>query len=167
MSLLVTLSENSFFRSIPLEILRLIEPIASERSFAPSDQIFVEGERHPEIYVVLHGHVRLEMLIPARGKIPILSAGAGDVLGWSPLLGESVMTATAVALDPVQVLVFPADPLRGLCESNHDVGFHFMRQLASAIAQRLMATRLQLLDLYKVHDTDRTLSAFKPGDDQC
>lgn len=167
MSLLEKLSTSDFFRSTPLEILRLIEPIVCERDYVPGDQIFVEGVKHTEIYVVLDGHVRLEMSVPGRGRTPILSAGPGDVLGWSPLLSDSEMTATAVALDSVKTLAFPAEQLRSLCESNHDLGFHFMWRLASAIACRLMATRLQLLDLYKVHTAGAMSSPIKPGDDQC
>jgi len=169
MSLLQTMSDCGFFHSIPLPILRLLEPIVCERDFAPGVQIFVEGIKHPDIHIVRHGHVRLEMLIPGRGRTPILSLGAGDLLGWSPLLSESEMTATAVPLDAVTTLAFPANLLRQICESNHDVGFHFMSRLATAIANRLTATRLQLLDLYKGHAPAIRVQVtpIKPGDDQC
>ena len=169
MSLLEMMSESEFFRSTPPVILHLLEPIARERDFAPGVQIFAEGLKHPEIHIVLHGHVRLVMLIPRRGGTPILSVGSGEILGWTPLLSDSEMTATAVAVDSVKTLAFPADKLRELCESNHEIGFHFMKRLATAIAHRLTATRLQLLDLYKEHTpaTSATLTSIKPGDEEC
>lgn len=169
MSLLEKMNASDFFRSTPQAILRLLEPIACHHDFAPGFQIFAEGLKHSEIHVVLQGHVRLEMLIPGRGRTPILSVGTGELLGWSPLLGDSEMTATAVSLDSVETLAFPADKLRQLCESNHEIGFHFMKRMASAIASRLTATRLQLLDLYKEHApvTSVKWTSIKPGDDEC
>lgn len=168
MSLLKQMRESGFFHSTPPTILHRLDPIVCEREFAPGCQIFTEGLKHPEIHVVLQGHVRLEMNIPGRGRTAILSTGEGDLLGWSPLLSDSEMTATAVALDPVKTLAFPADKLRHLCESDHEIGFHFMKRLANAIAHRLMATRLQLLDLYKEHAaTNVRIESLKPGDEQC
>ncbi len=38
--------------------------------------------------------------------------------------------------------------LRQLCNTDFEVGYHVMGQVASALSQRLLATRLQLLDLF-------------------
>ena len=35
-----------------------------------------------------------------------------------------------------------------LCAANHEFGFHLMQRLASSLSKRLVATRLQLLDLF-------------------
>jgi CRP-like cAMP-binding protein len=59
------------------------------------------------------------------------------------------MTATARALTPTKAISLFAAQVLALCHHNPRFGFLFMRRLAEALAARLNATRLQLLDVYK------------------
>lgn len=88
------------------------------------------------------------MNVPGRGAVRILTLGPGEMAGWSALLDQGKMTASAVAVQDSEVIVAAADKLRQLCETNHDFGYHLMRQMAAALSERLVATRLQLLDLF-------------------
>lgn len=168
MSLLSQIKESEFLRAIPAGLVPRLEQIAELRSFSPGSMIFVEGTPHGEFHLVASGRVRLEMRVPGRGRIPILTAGSGDVLAWSALVGDGVMTSSALALEPVQTVAFPGAALRKLCEQQHEIGFHVMQQLASALSRRLLATRLQLLDLFADHvPLDLTSAVGRPGDPEC
>ncbi len=57
--------------------------------------LFKEGEDHGRIYVIWRGGVVLDMHVPGRGQVRILSLGPGDLLGCSPMCGETRMTARA------------------------------------------------------------------------
>jgi CRP-like cAMP-binding protein len=70
------------------------------------------------------------------------------VLAWSALLGDGEMTATAVTLEDTQVIAVSGRWLQEACEANHDVGYALMQRMCVALSQRLLATRLQLLDLF-------------------
>jgi CRP-like cAMP-binding protein len=168
MASLSPISESDFLRAIPSPLVPGLEQIAHARSFSPGSTIFTEGTRHDEFHVVVSGRVRLDMRVPGRGRIPILTAGAGDVLAWSALLGDGVMTSSALALEPVQTVAFPGTALRTLCEQQHEIGYHVMRQLAAALSRRLVGTRLQLLDLFADHaPVDLTPAVGRPGDPEC
>jgi CRP/FNR family transcriptional regulator, cyclic AMP receptor protein len=58
------------------------------------------------------------------------------------------MTASARALTDVRVVALDARAVLDLCDQDPRFGFQFMRRTAAAIAARLSATRLQLLDVY-------------------
>jgi hypothetical protein len=58
------------------------------------------------------------------------------------------MTAGAHALTAVRVLSAPAQVLKALCAVDHEFGCEFFRGVAVALSKRLVATQLQLLDLY-------------------
>jgi CRP-like cAMP-binding protein len=58
------------------------------------------------------------------------------------------MTCTAVTLDNVEAVVVTGAKLLELCEQDHEFGYHLMRRMATALSRRLLATRLQLLDLF-------------------
>ncbi len=51
-------------------------------------------------------------------------------------------------IEETRVFVFRDEEFMQLCQSNHDVGYPVMRELSKAISRRLVATRLQLLDLF-------------------
>lgn len=60
------------------------------------------------------------------------------------------MTATAITLSPTRVLAGSGQEIRSLCDADPVFGYEFMREMAAALSKRLVATRLQLLDLYDV-----------------
>lgn len=122
--------------------------LITERDATPGTVIFEENADHPWIYLIVEGQVALEMCVPARGCMRILTLGPGDLLAWSTILGGSRMTAGAHALTNVRLLAAPARGLLDLCASDHGFGYEFYRGVAAAISKRLVATRLQLLDLY-------------------
>ena len=77
-----------------------------------------------------------------------MTLGPGDLLAWSALLGERRMTATAIATSPARLLAASAPDLKALCDADHEFGYELMQGMAQALAKRLTATRLQLLNLY-------------------
>jgi CRP-like cAMP-binding protein len=88
------------------------------------------------------------MCLPARACTRILTLGPGDIVAWSALLDEGLMTATAVATEDTELIQFSGVELRTLCDADSRLGCGLMRRVAEALADRLLATRLQLLDLF-------------------
>jgi len=143
------LRESRFFSGLLETHVERIASASRLVEFSGGTTIFREGCENRNLYLIHDGQVTLEMNVPIRGRVPILSLGPGDVLAWSAVLGDACsMTATAIAVEPTKVLEIPGEILRALCDADHDLGYRFFRQLASALSLRLVATRLQLLDLF-------------------
>jgi CRP/FNR family transcriptional regulator, cyclic AMP receptor protein len=143
---------NRLWQALPEPLRVELEAIATPKHWSPGALLFQEGVEHEAIYLLLDGHVRLEMLARDRGRVPLMTVGAGDVVGWSPLFGGHPMTATATALEPTHAFAFDGKQLRDLCAANHELGYHVMRHIAMTLSERLLATRLQLLDLFREHE---------------
>lgn len=126
-----------------------LEAVARLVTYPIGTMLFSEGETHNQIYFICSGSVRLEMLTPNSGRQTILSLGENDFVAWTSLLGDRVMTATAVVTSETDTLVFDVDELQRLLEADHDLGYQVMRVVAKGLLRRLVATRLQLLDLYR------------------
>lgn len=169
MPLTDTVLQCEFLRAIPRNLIPRLTDLAQVRVYPAGAVLFHEGVAHGEFHIIASGHVRLDMSIPGRGRIPILTAGPGDVLAWSALVQQKIMTSTAVAQEPVRTIAFDGDALRRLCEGNHEIGYHVMKQLAAALSHRLVATRLQLLDLFadQVPSADTSSVVGRPGDPEC
>ncbi len=140
----------SLTESLPDSVSSALSSIAIREKFRAGTRLFREGTTHPGFSVLISGHVVLEMHVPGRGDVRILSLGTGDILAWSALLAEARMTCTAVAVSDVELLTFRGPDLKSLCEADHEVGYHIMSRVAKSLSQRLLATRLQLLDLFAV-----------------
>ncbi|MFM7056713.1 MAG: cyclic nucleotide-binding domain-containing protein [Planctomycetota bacterium] len=110
--------------------------------------LFREGQVEDEVFVVFSGHVRLSMKVPGRGEVTLLTAGPGDLVGWSGLISDGVMTATATVLDSARLVALSGRCLQQLCESDPKLGYILMKRMAQVISRRLLSTRLQLLDLF-------------------
>lgn len=142
------LGELRFAAGLPPKALAELAGISQFREFSGGSILFREGAECQELFLLATGDVALEMHVPPRGTVRILTVGAGELLGWSALIGNGRMTATAIALDRVSVVAIPGPTLRSLCDADHELGYQVMRQMAAALSRRLLATRLQLLDLF-------------------
>ncbi|HSR23524.1 MAG TPA: cyclic nucleotide-binding domain-containing protein, partial [Candidatus Eisenbacteria bacterium] len=107
-----------------------------------------EGDPADWFFVLRQGSVALEVASPERGPIVIQTLGPGDAVGWSWLFPPYRWHLDAVARGPVAAVAFDAACLRGKCDEDHELGHRLMARFAELMLQRLMATRLQLLDVY-------------------
>jgi len=142
------LSAIAFSAELPDEVLEEVVATATPASFPEGTVIFREGGTDRNLYLLLSGRVALEMQVPAQGPVRLLSLGPGDMLAWSALLGEGRMTATAIAVENTEAIAISAERMLEICQSNTQVGYEIMQRMAVALSKRLLATRLQLLDLF-------------------
>lgn len=111
--------------------------------------IFKEAATANHVSVVCTGSVALDMHVPLRGNVRLLTLGSGDLLGWSAIVGDGIMTATATVLKDAQLLSIPGTKLREMCDADPALGYAVLNLVARALAKRLQGTRLQMLDLFK------------------
>jgi len=147
--LLPIIREIQFLHDFPNDYLQPLASIASVQDYQAGAIAFREGQKETRLYLIIKGVVSLEFCTPGQGCKRFQTVGAGELLGWSPILGLNEVTATARVLEPARLLVIEARQLAALCEHNPRFGYEFMRRTALALSQRLNATRLQLVDVYR------------------
>jgi CRP-like cAMP-binding protein len=147
--ILDTLRTIRFLDDLNDEDRHKLAAMARLERYPPETFVFREGERPGRIFLVAEGSAALEIRLPEHGGRRIQIVGPGELLGWSPLLGPFPMTASARTLSPSRLIVLDAPQLLALCHHDPRFGFALMRRTATALAQRLSATRLQLLDVYR------------------
>jgi CRP-like cAMP-binding protein len=116
--------------------------LAELRECSEGTVLFRDGQPSPFIYFVLSGKVALTIESAAQSK-SVQTAGCGDLLGWSPVLGPQPMTATARTLERCRLAAFEACKIRNLCAEDPSFGMAFMKQVAVTLAKRLRASRQQ------------------------
>jgi CRP/FNR family cyclic AMP-dependent transcriptional regulator len=118
------------------------QPLLPTRTarFAADEFLFHAGEPADEFFLLQDGLVALEM-----NRVTI---GADELLGVSWLLTPRAWTWDARALQPVNALAIDVEQLIALCEQDHSVGYHFMKQFGSVLEWRFLSTALQAANLY-------------------
>jgi CRP-like cAMP-binding protein len=143
------LRAGPLFGSLEPQHLETLAAFAQEVTWPEDRVVFREGEPDDRLYVVVEGLVALEIFVPGRGRVTILTVGPHEVLGWSAAVPEvEKKTASARALQTTRAIAIDAAKLYAACDQDHDLGYHVYRSLSAVIASRLKATRLQLLDIY-------------------
>jgi len=111
--------------------------------------LFRESDSQSSLFIVQSGLIELAMHVPGRSMVPILSVASGELIAWSALLTKQPMTCSAKAIEETQLLEIPVEAIEQLALKNPAFGQDFYRWIALGLSHRLMATRLQLLDLFQ------------------
>ena len=135
-----------------------LTPRAHEKVFAEAEMIqykagtiiFREGDHSKYLFIIKSGQVVLEITVPPKGRRSILTVGPGELFSWSALVEPRVENASARASVDTEALRVDGETLMKLCEEDKSLGFEVYRTLAKVISSRLIATRLQFLDVFQV-----------------
>jgi CRP/FNR family cyclic AMP-dependent transcriptional regulator len=143
-----SLAAMELVQSLEPKHLETLASIAKEVTFGEGETIFQEGDTSDVVYLIQEGQVAIEIHVPGRGRMTILTLGPGQLLAWSSLFTSQRKTASGRTLSPTRAIAIDGADLREACETDHDLGYTVMWRVASVIAERLKATRLQLLDMF-------------------
>jgi CRP/FNR family cyclic AMP-dependent transcriptional regulator len=140
---------HRFLKGLSEQQRTLLATGARPFTAAPDELLAREGEPAKTFYLIQAGQVALALHTPERGMVPIQTVGSGEMLGWSWLVPPHRWQFDCRALDQVQGLALDGQWLREQCEQDHELGYRLLKPLVAVIANRLAATRVQLLDMYK------------------
>jgi len=148
-AVLGTFASHAFLSGLSERHRMLLASGARPFTAAPGELLAREGETAKTFYLVQVGKVALGLHTPNQGVVSIQTVGPGEIVGWSWLVAPHRWQFDCRAVDRVQGLAFDAEWLREKCEQDHELGYHLLKQLVTVIGNRLAATRLRLLDIYK------------------
>lgn len=139
-----------FFGPFSMEQLSQIAMLGEELEVEPGSIIFEERQPADGLYLLLNGGVDLsfkseEAFHPKGSKEFIVGEiNPGEIFGTSALIEPYVLKATARAAKTSQVVRIDAAGLRALMDSNPQIGYLAMQQIAEVLMERLAYTRVQL-----------------------
>jgi CRP/FNR family cyclic AMP-dependent transcriptional regulator len=108
-----------------------------------------EGAPCLDLGVLVSGRIALRLNLPGEGDRTILTLEKGDVFGWSAVLPPATATSTGITIAPSRAILFDGDDLRAAVAVDCELAAGLYHRLLASVARRLVATRVQLLDLYR------------------
>ncbi|MBM3880578.1 MAG: cyclic nucleotide-binding domain-containing protein [Verrucomicrobia bacterium] len=141
-------AESAFFRELAPPYQQILAGCGRNVVFKTGAFVFREGDESREFYLLRAGKVAIEVDVPGRGAMIIQTLGEGDVLSWSWMVPPYKKRFDARAVELTRAIAFDGACIGKKCEADAKLGYEFFRRFTVVIAERLAATRLQLLDLY-------------------
>jgi CRP-like cAMP-binding protein len=142
------IADSPTFAGLAPRHLALIAGCGHNERFDAGAPLFTEGDPADRFFLIRTGAVAVEIAAPGRGALVLETLHDGEVAGWSWLFPPHRWQFSGRAAVPTSVIAFDGTCLRGKCDADHELGYQLMRRFASALVERLQATRLQLLDVY-------------------
>jgi CRP/FNR family transcriptional regulator, cyclic AMP receptor protein len=142
------LARHPFLQGVGAPLLSGLATLAELQRFDTGATIVREGDAARSFFLIVSGKVALVIVPHDRPHLTVLTLGPGEALGWSWLVPPHRWRIDARALKPTELLVLPAEALRLLLDAHPAEGYRFLLRLVPILAQRLDATRLQVLDVH-------------------
>jgi CRP-like cAMP-binding protein len=130
------------------QVRRIAECLTTVTQFATDQAIFHSGGVARVLYLIRSGDVALEVAASGAGTRIVATLHAGDALGWSWMFPPYRWAFDARALAPTEAIVIDGEKLRQCAAADHELGYEVVWRVAREMADRLQATRLQMLDVY-------------------
>lgn len=145
------LGESALFLGLTSEQIDKVLGVSRKVTFKEKDIIMEEGQTGDTVYILQGGAVEIIKRLTMKGMVEDdeaknkvftrLSAEHSPVFGEIALLEESRRTATVRALEDCVLCEIRKDDFLSLAESDHELGFRILLNLA-----RIVSSRLRRLD---------------------
>ncbi len=110
--------------------------------------ILHQGARAVNFYVLKSGHVSIEIAVPPRGRVIVMRVDPGEAFGWSALSESAIETASARALDDVEMLSLPGAELKAQCSKDPNLAADLYKNVFEVVSNCLAACRLHAVDMF-------------------
>ncbi len=134
------------FETLTPQELKQLEFRTASRRLEDGEVLVRQGEAGEEVYMILSGRARVETGSgEEQGPEVLGELDEGEFVGEMVLLGQYHRSASVVAVEDLEVLVWSKRDLEAVFAQNNCIGYVVMRNLATSLAERLKAMDEQLV----------------------
>jgi CRP-like cAMP-binding protein len=148
MNLIDELATIDAFRPLRPDQLGVLAAHARRVRLGGGEVLFRTGEPATELGVVRSGRLAVIVDAPGRHRVVLDTVEPDGLVGWSWLRQPATWHFDVIASVPSEVILFEAEPLRHRMRADHELGYVLLEHIVQVAVDRLLATRLRLLDLY-------------------
>ncbi len=128
------------FRLLSGEELEVVSEAAEVETFGATDDIFTQSDQATAMYVIKYGSVRIHQRSSAGDNIEVATLGTGSHFGEMGFVDGEPRSASAVALEKTDIIVFRYDKLRTVLDRHPTIAVKFYKELAHFLCGRLRIT---------------------------
>ena len=130
------LKQRDLFGSLSTEFVNEIMKNAERESHQAGEMLFHEGDPADWLFILLKGRIKLSL--GQTGRVVYVVSHAGEVFGWSSLVGRSNYSASAECMTPVKLLRFDKNRLKEVIQKDAANSATLFQSLAAILGDRLI-----------------------------
>ncbi|MBL8958428.1 MAG: cyclic nucleotide-binding domain-containing protein [Gemmatimonadetes bacterium] len=108
--------------------------------------LFHEGDQDAFVAIVVDGALEIRKTDSAGTVHTMAKLGAGKMVGEMSLIDGTFRSATAIAIEPTQLLILTREDFERMSEARPDLALKYALMIAEAIAQLLRQTTGALVE---------------------
>jgi CRP-like cAMP-binding protein len=143
------MTENPFLQGLTPEQYDLLASLFLPVELPARHVIFRQGEAAIYMYLLIDGVVSIRYKPYDGPQIRLTRLHAGDVFGWSSVVGNAAYTSDAIATTTARALRARGLEIRNLCIQYPTAGAQILEKLALAVAPRWIDSQAQVRRLLK------------------
>ena len=143
-----SLARHPFLKDLKASHVELLAECAAGAHFKKGGHMFHQGEKADRLYLIEEGKVGIRLEMPPHDPLTIMTLGPGGVAGWSWLFPAQQWQFDVWVIEDTGAIVLNADCVFAKCRQDYELGFELMWRCSHIMADRLTATRLQLLNTW-------------------
>lgn len=143
-------NEFDFFNAFSEDQLAKLVKVTEKKAFEKGAEIYREGNRANEIFMVTKGWVSLRKLDPDRDiGISFENRERGELFGTACFMKPQEYTLNAICMEESEVLAMNADQLFALFQEDYEIGYRFLKEVAKVYFERYKSVKRQLYEMVK------------------
>jgi len=136
------IKQSDLFRGVRMDFLRRVMEFTHQESYPGGTRLFHAKEPATHFFILINGRVQLSL--GETGRRIYIGSQRGESFGWAALVGKDLFTASALCLEPVDLLKIDVQAFKKVLHSYLDDGFVFYRNFSEALAGRLIQCYRQM-----------------------
>jgi len=139
-----------FFNAFSEKQLAELIKVTGKKTYAKGSYIYKEGDRANQIFIVSKGWVSLRKIDPEKDiGISFENRGRGELFGTACFMKPQEYTLNAMCMEDSEVLAMDADKLFDLFQKDYQIGYLFLKEIATVYFERYKSVKRQLYEMVK------------------
>jgi CRP-like cAMP-binding protein len=139
--------DTPFLKDLTAEQYDLLFPLFEPITVTSGTVIFKQGDEAACLYIILQGRVAIEYKPYDGPKITLTHLHAGDIFGWSSVLGNQAYTSDAISTTQVESLRIRGADLKRLYVDHPNDCRSILEKLAEAVSPRWINAKHQIQNM--------------------
>jgi CRP-like cAMP-binding protein len=127
------LKKVSAFNGVPEETLEELLELLEKHTIPRGEVIFRKGDPGDAMYVIESGRVQISIHDEAKREVVLKYYGPGQIFGEMSLLDGLPRSATAMAVEPMSVMILPRGVFMNYLKEHPDIAIGMMRDLSTRL----------------------------------
>lgn len=143
------------FENLDPAQIALLKPLFEQFIRPANTTIFEQGEPASYLYLLIKGEVVIRFKPYDTPPITLTRLRAGDVFGWSAVLGSTHYTSSLVSETEIETIRIRGSHLLALVRDHPETGKIIMDRLANVVSSRWKNARTQVQALLNSTNQDK------------